>query len=159
MGRLLLLFIAVPIAELYLLIEIGKQVGTAATIGLIVFTGVLGAWLARRQGLGVLKRMQEQTAAGALPASEIVDGALILMAGAVLMTPGVLTDAFGFLLLVPAFRTLLKSHLRRRFERAVERGRVHVDLGGGPFVSRGSSGVRDVTPREPDGDERGSLPR
>ena len=160
MARLLFLFIAVPIAELFLLIEIGRRVGTAATLGLIVSTGILGAWLARRQGLGVLRRMQEQTAAGALPASEIVDGVLILVAAAVLMTPGVLTDAFGFLCLVPAFRSMLKRYLRRRFERAVRSGRmsVSVDVGGHAAPPGGSGGIRDVTPRDPEPSPDRELP-
>lgn len=151
MGRLLLLFIAVPAIELVLLIEIGRHIGTLATLGLIVFTGALGAALARHQGLSVLHQVQSETAAGRIPAGALLDGVLILIAGAVLMTPGVLTDLFGFLCLVPAFRTMLKRYLRRRFESAAQSGRVHVTVSPqGP--------MRDVTPREPS-DDAGDRPR
>jgi len=148
MGRLLLLFVVVPLVELMLLIEIGSRIGTAATLGLIVVTGVLGASLARWQGLGVLRAMQAESAAGKVPAGQIVDGVMILVAGAVLMTPGVLTDAFGFLCLVPAFRRIVKKQLMRRFESAVRRGSVVVsvdlaDAGEAPTSRR----EKDVTPR------------
>ena len=140
MARLLLLFILVPTVELLLLIEIGRRIGTLPTLGLIVFTGALGATLARHQGLAVLRQVQEETAAGRIPAGAVLDGVLILLAGAVLMTPGVLTDAFGFLCLVPAFRRRRKSLSRRRFERAAQEGRIHVSVSpSGP--------MRDVTPR------------
>lgn len=147
MGWLLLLFIVVPVVELALLIQLGKIVGLAATLGLIILTGALGAFLARRQGLAVVGKVRSEMAEGRIPAGPIVDGVIILLAAAVLMTPGVLTDAWGFLCLVPAFRRWLKRLLRRRFERAVERGdaRIKVDLHGAPF---GSREVRDVTPRE-----------
>ncbi len=147
MGWLLLLFIVVPVVELALLIQLGQVVGLAATLALIVFTGALGAWLARRQGLAVLRQVQGEMADGRIPAGPIVDGVIILLAAAVLMTPGVLTDLCGFLCLVPAFRRWLKGVLRRRFEVAVRQGgpAVSVDFGGGPFASRE---VRDVTPRD-----------
>ena len=150
-GWLLILFIGVPLVELALLIQLGKVVGLLPTLALIVLTGALGAALARRQGLAVIAQVRSETAEGRIPAGPIVDGVIILLAAAVLMTPGVLTDAAGFLCLVPAFRNWLKVRLRRRFERAVKRGdgAVTVDFGGGPFASRE---VRDVTP-ESDGSE------
>ena len=148
MGWLLLLFVVVPALELGLLIQIGRMVGTLPTLALIVFTGVLGAWLARRQGLGVMRQVRAEMADGQIPAGPVVDGVLILIAGAVLMTPGLLTDLFGFFLLVPAGRRLVKNHLKERLERAVRRGNVavSVDFGEGetPFTGRE---VRDVTPR------------
>ena len=126
MGRLLVLFIVVPAVELALLIEIGRRVGTLATLGLIVVTGILGAALARHQGLGVLRRVQAELAAGRVPAGSLLDGVFILFAGALLMTPGILTDAVGFLCLVPGVRTLIKRELWRRFERAVREDRIRV---------------------------------
>lgn len=150
MSRLLLLFVVVPVVELVLLIEIGQRIGTLATLGLIIVTGALGAYLARRQGLGVLQRVREEMAAGRIPAAPIMDGIIILIAGAVLMTPGVLTDAFGFFCLIPPCRELLKRYLKARFERAVRRGNVtvSVDLGSGSS-SFSNRTVRDVTPRRP----------
>jgi UPF0716 protein FxsA len=127
MGRLLLLFILVPTVELALLIEVGSRIGTLATLGLIAVTGVIGAALARQQGLRVLQQLQAELAAGRLPASSLFDGVIILVAGALLITPGILTDAVGFLCLVPGFRALVRRTIRHRFERAVGEQRVHVE--------------------------------
>ncbi|MFQ5526699.1 MAG: FxsA family protein [Thermoanaerobaculia bacterium] len=148
LGRLLLLFILVPVAELALLIEIGQRVGLPATLALIVATGMLGAFLARQQGLGVLARIRSETDQGRLPADQLIDGALILVAGAVLMTPGVLTDALGFFCLIPPGRKLLNDYLTGRIQRAVERGTVRMSADfsgglGGPYRRE----TRDVTPR------------
>ena len=98
-GRLLLLFIVVPVVELVLLIEIGQRIGTLTTIGLIMMTGIVGASLARQQGISTLGRLRKDLDEGRLPAEAIIDGVLILVAAAVLITPGVLTDAFGLPLL------------------------------------------------------------
>jgi UPF0716 protein FxsA len=145
MTRLLLLFVALPTAELALLIELGKRVGTGATLALIVATGIVGASLARRQGLGVLTVFQRETAAGRLPASTLLDGVIILLAGALLVTPGILTDVFGFLCLTPAFRRLVKRKLLRRLERAAREGRVEVRLyEDDPWGPREEKEVRDV---------------
>ena len=126
MGRLLLLFVVLPAVELALLIEVGRRIGTPATLAIIVVTGIIGGSLARRQGLGVIQSLQRDMAAGELPAGALVDGILILIAGALLVTPGVLTDAFGFLCLVPAFRRTLKRIAMRRLETAVAEGRVEL---------------------------------
>lgn len=114
---LILFFVAVPLAELALLIWLGGQAGLAATIALVVVTGILGASLARWQGLATLARFQRRLAAGELPHEDLIDGILILLAGAVLLTPGLLTDLAGFLLLVPAVRSGLRHQLLRRLER------------------------------------------
>ena len=84
--RLLLLFILVPLIELFLLVELGTVIGIGPTVLLVVATGVLGAWLARRQGLEVLTRVSEDLAQGRLPTDALIDGVLILIAGAVLLT-------------------------------------------------------------------------
>lgn len=128
MGRLLLLFVAVPAVELALLIEIGSRIGTLATLALIAVTGVAGASLARRQGLRVVRGLQSEVAEGRLPAAVLVDGVIILIAGALLITPGILTDAVGFLCLVPAFRTWVRGILRRRLERAVAERRLQIEF-------------------------------
>ena len=147
MGRLLILFIAVPVVELVLLIEIGQRVGTLATIGLIIGTGVVGASLARQQGISTLARLRNDLNAGKLPAEPIFDGVLILLAAVVLITPGVLTDLVGFLCLGPAYRRQLKRFLKRRFERAVQ------DAAGGVTKAAAVAGnrsrqppMKDVTP-------------
>jgi UPF0716 protein FxsA len=114
--RLLLLFTIVPLAELALLLWIGGRIGLLATVTLILVTGALGAALARRQGLATWRRFQEALAAGRLPGRELLEGLLILVAGALLLTPGVLTDAAGFLFLVPPARRWIvrRAELRLR---------------------------------------------
>ena len=129
MGRLLLLFVVLPAVELALLIELGSRFGTLHTLTLIVLTGVIGASLARGQGLGVMRQIQAEVAEGRLPATSLVDAAIILVAAALLVTPGVLTDGFGFLCLIPAFRGVVKRILWRRLEDSVRRNRVHIDVG------------------------------
>ena len=135
MGRLLLLFILVPAVELILLINIGGVIGVLPTIAVIVVTGALGATLARWQGLGVLRDVQNELARGGLPAGALVDGVLILIAAALLMTPGFLTDLVGFLCLVPGFRSVLKRAAWKRLERSVKQGRT------GLFVQFGRHGM------------------
>lgn len=153
-----LLFVALPAVELGLLIEIGSRVGTPGTIALILVTGMVGASLARWQGLGVIGRMQSEMAKGELPAGSLVDGVIILLASALLVTPGVLTDVFGFLCLVPAFRAVFKQIAQRRFERMVAEQQVHVSM---HFEDMGStrpeSPVYDITP-EPE-DQLPTTPR
>jgi UPF0716 protein FxsA len=126
MRTLLLLILLVPIAELALLIEIGSRLGTIPTLSLLLATGLLGAVLARRQGLAVLRRANEQMQRGELPAGPIADGLLILLAAGLLIAPGVLTDCLGFLLLVPAFRHRIKANLSSRFQRGVDERRIRV---------------------------------
>jgi UPF0716 protein FxsA len=162
MGWLLLLFIALPAAELALLIEIGRRIGTFETLALIVVTGVVGASMARSQGLRVIAQIREQTTAGEMPAESLLDGLIILIASALLVTPGVLTDVFGFLCLVPAFRGVVKRNLVRRLERAVKENRVrvvvrgHAQMGGTVWSTpldpdrEGPRQEIDVTPKRPE---------
>ncbi len=127
-GKLLVLFILVPTVELALLIEVGRHIGTLATLALIAGTGALGAFFARRQGLRTLNQVRREINAGGLPAGSIVDGVIILLAAALLLTPGILTDALGFLCLVPAFRTVRKRTLWVRLVRTVREGRGSVTV-------------------------------
>ena len=144
---ILLLFVVLPAVEFGLLIEIGSRIGTASTIAIIILTGVVGGSLARWQGLWVVGRMQSEMARGELPASSLVDGAIILLASALLVTPGVLTDVFGFLCLLPAFRSVLKKIAQHRFAKAVAEQRVHVSMHFEDFEARRPGGpVYDVTP-------------
>jgi UPF0716 protein FxsA len=131
---LLLAFIVLPLVELAILMEIGRRVGTLPTVALVVLTGALGAYLAQQQGVGVVRRIRADLQAGRMPGAALVDGVLILLAGAVLITPGLLTDIAGFLCLVPATRAAIRAGLWRAFERRVRGGRatVHVTLDDGP---------------------------
>jgi UPF0716 protein FxsA len=156
MGRLLLLiFVVVPAVELILLVEIGQRVGMIATLGLIVGTGVVGASLARQQGVSTFARLRQDLGEGRSPAVPIIDGVLILVAAAFLVTPGVLTDVVGFLLLIPMSRRLIRRNLKRRFERAIRTGSVGVTVGsqgvGGPAPW---SPLKNITPRGPTEPER-----
>lgn len=158
--RLLLLFILVPAAELALLIEIGQLIGTLPTLGLIALTGILGAGLTRLQGLGVVRRMRREVHEGRLPAGSLIDGVIILIAGALLITPGLITDLVGFLCLVPAFRKLVKKQLGRWLERAVRTGRVQVVMSTGRQrpADRESSEVIEPDHRRLDGGEANERP-
>ena len=104
---LLVLFLVVPIAEIWVLIEVGSVVGAVATIGLVVLTAVAGAALMRAQGLATLFRARAAMAKGEVPALELLEGAVILIAGALLLTPGFITDATGFACLIPSVRRRL----------------------------------------------------
>ena len=145
--KLILVFVLVPMIELALLIELGRHVGTLTTLGLIVITGAVGAALARRQGLGVWRQVQSEMASGHIPAGSIVDGLIILLAGALLITPGVLTDAFGFLCLVPGSRAIIKKLIWRQLKRAFREGKVHVAVRSNAWSGGSSSGpIHDVCP-------------
>lgn len=109
LARLALLFVAVPLAELALLVWIGRRVGLVPTVALVVATGIAGAALARWQGMTTLARFRAAFDAGQLPHRELVDGVLVLVAGALLLTPGLLTDVTGFLLLIPPVRRWLRE--------------------------------------------------
>lgn len=114
MGLVLLTaFIVVPIVEIALFIEIGGRAGLWNTIALVVLTAVIGTWLLRAQGLGTLNRAQESLARNVFPVAELFDGLCLLVAGALLLTPGFLTDTLGFLLLIPPLRRLVRDRLWR----------------------------------------------
>lgn len=114
MGKWALLFVATSLVEMYLLIEVGGRLGALPTIGLVVLTAVVGVGLLKRQGVATLTRGVARLQAGALPATEVVEGALLAISGALLVTPGFVTDAVGFALLVPALRAGLAARLLRR---------------------------------------------
>ena len=117
---LVVLFIGVPFAEIYVLLQVGHAIGVLNTLGLLVLVSIVGAWLAKREGLGVLRRMQAALEAGRVPGKELVDGFLILLAAALMLTPGFLTDVAAILLLLPPVRALVRRELRRRFARRIE---------------------------------------
>lgn len=100
----LVIFVAAPLVELYVLIEVGSEIGALPTILLSIFTAVLGGLLVRLQGFAVLFRAQESMAKGEAPAIEMMEGAMLLIVGLALMLPGFITDAVGFLLLIPPLR-------------------------------------------------------
>jgi UPF0716 protein FxsA len=110
---LVLLFLVVPVIEIYVLIQVGQEIGALSTIALLVLVSLVGAWLAKREGLGVWLRMQQQMGAGRLPATELLDAFLILLAAALLLTPGFLTDVLAVALLLPPSRALVRGVVQR----------------------------------------------
>ena len=113
--RLLLLLTVVPFVELMILLRLAEWLRWHGTIALVVFTGMLGAWLARREGLKAITKIQADLAAGVAPAVAVVDGLLILVAGIVLVTPGILTDLCGFALLIPPIRRRVARRIAKAF--------------------------------------------
>ncbi|MEW6524306.1 MAG: FxsA family protein [Bacillota bacterium] len=114
---LILLFTLFPVAELALLIQVGKRIGTLYTVLIILGTGVLGAYLAKSQGLSVIRQVKERVGQGQVPANEIIDGVLVLFGAAFLVTPGLVTDVIGLSAVVPPTRTLYREVIKRRIMR------------------------------------------
>ena len=113
---LLLLFIVVPFVELALLLKLAEVTSWLHTLLLVIVTGVLGTWLARSQGVRTYRKIQQSLAASQLPTDSLLDAAMIFVAGALLLTPGILTDLFGFSLLFPLTRKLYHDWLVKRFK-------------------------------------------
>ena len=120
---LLFLFIVIPTAELVLLMMLGVRIGWMPTLGLIVFTGILGATLARQQGLSILRKIQTEMQNGRPPALEMVEGAMIVIGGMVLLTPGIITDGLGFALLVPGIRRAIANKIQKHFTESFTTGK------------------------------------
>lgn len=122
MLKFILVATLVPLAELWILIEIGKVIGTVPTIILVLGTALLGALLVRSQGFYILREIRRELAQGLLPGEKLFDGLCVLIGGLLLVVPGLITDLGGFLLLIPYTRDLFKTLLRRYLRRAVDRG-------------------------------------
>jgi UPF0716 protein FxsA len=114
MAALILIFIVVPLAELYVILKIGDIIGWAPTLALLVADSLLGSWLMRSQGRAVWRRFQETMQAGRIPHREVFDGVLVIFGGAFLITPGFITDVIGVVLLLPPTRSLVRRWLIRR---------------------------------------------
>ncbi|MBN2644737.1 MAG: membrane protein FxsA [Desulfuromonadaceae bacterium] len=127
--KLLILFICVPICEIYVLLAAGRLIGLWPTIGLILATGIAGAYLARTQGVEVIQRIQKILQQGELPTEELLDGAMILAGGLTLLTPGFCTDLLGFCLLLPITRPVLKRGLRSLFQHLVQDNHITIYRG------------------------------
>lgn len=142
-GLLALLFLVVPLVELFVILQVGQAVGAVPTIGLLLVMSVAGGWLMKREGLGIARRIQRTVDAGQVPGRELVDAFLILFGGALMLTPGFLTDVLGLALLLPPVRAVVRRVAAARLASiAVTR----TTLGGspGPGGPRRSDGVIDV---------------
>jgi UPF0716 protein FxsA len=122
--KLLIIFTIVPVVELIVLLKVGAMIGTIQTIALIILTGMAGAYLARTQGLNLVYRIQSELNQGRLPTEELLDGAMILAGGILLLTPGFCTDLLGFTLLVPAPRAFLKKAVQTWMKYYIEQDRI-----------------------------------
>jgi UPF0716 protein FxsA len=142
---LVLLFIAVPIVEIYVIIQVGQAIGALWTIALLIADSIAGAWLMKSQGRAAWRRFQAALAEGRMPAREVLDGVLVIFGGAFLLTPGFCTDIAGALLLLPPTRAVIRRLLARRFTFAllsdVPSPRVRRPRGpGGPGGAGGAGG-------------------
>ncbi len=127
-SYLLVAFILLPIMELWVLFRVNDHLGLSATLLIVVMTGFIGAWLARAQGLMVMLQIQRDLAEGRMPAPRLIDGTMILIAGAFLVTPGLITDTAGFLLLVPSVRSYIRNWLRDKMEQKLKDGTMNVQF-------------------------------
>ena len=130
LWKLFLAFTLIPVSEIYILITIGGQIGILPSIVLVILTGIVGASLARSQGVQTLGRIRDSFQQGLVPGEELLNALLIAIAGIVLLTPGFLTDAAGLFLLIPATRTLCREWLKRRIELVYAQRNV----GNGPII-------------------------
>ncbi len=124
--KLFLAFTIIPVIELYFLIKIGTVIGGLNTILLVIFTGFAGAWLARIEGMHTMLKVRESLDQGIMPAEELIDALIIFCAGIVLITPGILTDFTGLLLLWPVTRKKFKQFLRKKFDQINKQGNINI---------------------------------
>jgi len=158
LGLLLLAFLVVPVVELYVFFQVADAIGFLPTLAWIVVISVVGAWMVKREGLQALRRANARVARGSVPTNEIVDGILILVGGALLLTPGFFTDVLGVVLVLPPTRALLRGSVKRRF---VAAGPVVISRSVGGFGFGAGGRRRDVWDAEswddPGGPDRPEL--
>ena len=121
MKTFILIFILVPVAELGVLLFSGKTIGVWPTLILLIVTGLLGSYLAKKQGINTIRRVQEQIQSGRVPGNEILDGLCVLFGGILLLSPGFLTDILGLVLLLPFIRTLIKPLILKLFRKWIDK--------------------------------------
>lgn len=126
LPKLILLFTLVPIIELFILFKLAEITSAWMTIGIVLFTGIAGAYLAKSQGKIVLSKIKNELNQGKLPGNQLLNGLCILIGGALLLTPGIITDVTGFLLVIPITRELYKEYIKRKFKDMIARGNVNI---------------------------------
>jgi len=135
---LLLLFTVVPAVEIFLLFSIGGEIGAFNTFMIVIITGFLGAALAKSQGLQILQKLQTQMQSGELPTDQIIQGLMVFAGGLLLLTPGFMTDIFGFCLVMPGPRHILMIWVKKMVEKSIKSGNVQ-------FFRMGSMGAQGTT--------------
>ena len=123
--KLLILFVIIPVTELYILIEVGKKIGSLTTIGVIILTGFIGAYLVKSQGFMILRKIQNDLNEGIMPGDSLIQGAIILAGGILLLTPGFVTDILGFIFLMPVSRSIVKKYLLKWLKGKIKEGNFY----------------------------------
>ncbi|MBU4227729.1 membrane protein FxsA [bacterium] len=123
--KLLILFVIIPVTELYILIEVGKKIGSLTTIGVIILTGIIGAYLVKSQGFMILRKIQNDLNEGIMPGDSLIQGAIILAGGILLLTPGFVTDILGFIFLMPVSRSIVKKYLLKWLKGKIKEGNFY----------------------------------
>ena len=126
--RLIILFTIIPLIELVLLIKIGGIIGLIPTITIVILTGILGASLTRNQGIMVINKIKTEMNSGRVPTESLLNGVLILVGGIVLLTPGLLTDLFGFMLLIPITRDFFKKILKEKLKNHIDKNNTYTTI-------------------------------
>ena len=134
-----LLFIAMPIIEIFLLIKVGSSIGALLTIGIVIVTAVLGTWMLRAQGLSTLNKARRRMSGGEVPAFEMMEGMALGIGGALLLTPGFVTDAIGFACLFPFTRRLMVGALSKRVSIGSVAGGFTASASSGPGSAAGNN--------------------
>jgi UPF0716 protein FxsA len=152
-----LLLVVGPLLELFVIFQVAHVVGGWQTIGLLILESMVGAWLLKRQGLSALSRVTQALEQGRIPGKELVDGFLIMVAGALMIAPGFLTDAVGYLLLLPPTRAPVRAVLLKRFQSGRHGALFTMGAPGGRFMGtfRAGGSVFDATGRDASGGGRG----
>ncbi|MGO1370289.1 MAG: FxsA family protein [Senegalia sp. (in: firmicutes)] len=125
LGKLILLFTIIPIVELFLLFKIAEITSGLTTILLVILTGILGAYLAKSEGRLILMRIRTDLNRGQMPANELINGLCVLVGGALLLTPGIITDIIGFSLVIPLTRMAFKRYIKAKFSEKIRSGQVN----------------------------------
>lgn len=125
--KLFLIFALIPVIELALLIKIGSYIGVLNTVIVVILTAVAGAYMVRAEGISVMYRIQQNMNQGVFPGDELINGAMILVAGALLLTPGFFTDVIGFLFVIPVSRAFFNKLIKRYIQNKISNGDIHIN--------------------------------
>ena len=124
--KLLLLFTITPLVELYILFKVSDITGPLATVLLVLLTGIAGAYLAKSEGRMIIRKIKLQLNSGEIPGNELLNGLCVLIGGALLLTPGLLTDILGFSLVLPGVREIFKGFLKVKFKKMIDEGNINI---------------------------------
>ncbi|MBS3995143.1 MAG: FxsA family protein [Alkaliphilus sp.] len=124
--KLILLFTMTPVVELAILFKINEYIGLGYTIAIVLLTGLVGAYMAKSQGRAILSRIRLEMQEGRMPGDELLNGLCVLVGGVLLLTPGILTDSLGFILVFPITRQMMKIHIKRKLKDMIEEGKVNL---------------------------------